>query len=176
MTDRTRTPAQVLALGARELARLFDACADHAPLTLADLVPHTAAPFAEVIHDGKNSLFAFNRFQKRFCRPPGEQVEELWGYNEQVLRRLTGPGYFVVHRPKAGVGRGELAVDYRRLPSGKPSAWPPIASNSVRLSRFVYGASVDILRRVSEGVSIGRVYRDERAMDAWFALVRRTPQ
>ena len=175
MNQRPLTPDQVLSLSRRELATLFDACADQRPLRLSDLVPEGVAPFSEVIHDGKNSLPAFKHFQKRFCRPPGQQIQELWGYNEQTLRVFSGPGYFVVHRPDTGVGANELLVDYRRLPSGKPAAWPSIAPNSGGLSRFIYHENVDILRRVSDGISVGRVYRNERATDAWFALVKRSP-
>jgi hypothetical protein len=153
----------------KELAALFEAAADNAALALTDLVPAATAPLVEVIHDGKNSLPMFTRFQKRFCRPAGDDLGELWGYNEQDLRTVTGPGYFVVHHARPG----QLVVDYRRLPPEAPPGWPRILPNSARLSRFIYDGTVDVLRRVSEGVAIGRAFKGDKPMDAWFALVRR---
>lgn len=172
----------VLQLRPRELATLFERCAEAPAVRLTDLVPADVPPLIEVIHDGKNSLPAFNRFQKRFCRPPTTELNqqgELWGYNEQAMRAVTGPGYFIVHSQHASESKGEpggeLVVDYRQLPPSKPDAWPVIRSNSARLSRFVYAGSVDLLRHVCEGVTIGRVYKAGHAVDAWFALVRRDP-
>ncbi len=159
----------VMDLGKRELAALFDASADNEPLTLADLVPEETAPLTEVIHEGKNSLALFSRFQKRFCRTPTKSGE-LYGYNEQEMRFWTGPGYFVAHSPP----EGGVLIDYRRLPDDRPRSWPPIVSNHARLGRFVYAGMIDALRRVSQGVSIGRALRGDRPMDAWFVLVRRT--
>jgi hypothetical protein len=159
----------VMDLGKRELAALFEASVDNDPLTLDDLVPESAAPLTEVVHEGKNSLGLFSRFQKRFCRPVGKS-DELYGYNEQELRALTGPGYFVAHSPP----EGGVLIDYRRLPDDRPRNWPAIIPNHARLGRFVYAGMVDVLRRVSSGVSIGRALRGDRPMDAWFVLVRRT--
>jgi hypothetical protein len=162
--ERIRT---VAGLGRKQLAALFEAAADNAPLALADLVPAGVPSMTEVVHEGKNSLAAFTRFQKRFCRPR-KRTGELWGYNEQDLRAITGPGYFVAHDAGAGV-----VIDYRRLPPDKPGHWPRILPNSARLARFIYHRTVDVMRRVSDGVAIGRAYREDRPMDAWFALVRR---
>lgn len=166
----------VTGLRRKQLAALFEAAADAKPLALTELVPAEVPPRVEVIHEGKNSLPMFTRFQKRFCRPQ-DSSSELWGYNEQDLRPVTGPGYFVAHHD----GRGELVIDYRLLPPDRPSerppGWPPIIPNSARLSRFIYNGTVDVLRRVSRHVSIGRAFRkgkaELKAMDAWFVLVRR---
>jgi hypothetical protein len=166
--DRVRT---VAGLRRGELAALFEAAAAHPPLRLTDLVPAQVPPLVAVIHDGKNSLPMFTRFQKRFCRPAGADSGELWGYNEQDLRAITGPGYFVVHHQD-----NQLIVDYRRLPPDAPAGWPRILPNSARLSRFIYNDTVDVLRRVSQRVVIGRAYRRNKPMDAWFALVRRDQQ
>jgi hypothetical protein len=152
----------------RELAELFEAAAGNPPLRLVDLVPAEVPALTAVIHEGKNSLPMFTRFQKRFCRPAGDTAgKELWGYNEQDLRPLTGPGYFVVHEEGGG-----LIVDYRLLPTAPPPGWPKILPNSARLSRFIYNGTVDVLRRVDERVTIGRAYRRDKPMDAWFALER----
>jgi hypothetical protein len=165
--------ATVLNLRKRQLAPLFEAAAANERLRLTDLVPAEVPALTEVIHEGKNSLPLFTRFQKRFCRPQAAEGvgSELWGYNEQTFRTSTGPGYFVVH-PSEG---GELVVDYTRLPPGKLQAWPRIIPNSARLSRFIYYQTTDVLRRVSQHVVIGRAYRKGRPFDAWFALVRRDP-
>src|SRR5260221_5022201 len=105
-------------LGKKELATLFDAAADNEPLTLDHFVPSGVPPMTEVIHQGKNSLFAFSRFQKRFCRPAGDgEPRELWGYNEQDFRFFTGPGYFVAYEQ----GK-EVVIDYERTPGGKPDS------------------------------------------------------
>ena len=163
----------VAELGRRELARLFDAAADNEPITLEHFVPPGVAPMVEVIHEGKNSLGLFTRFQKRFCRPKNGG-DELWGYNEQSMRLFTGPGYFVTHRPTEKLAiAGDIIVDYRLIPPDKPAGWPPIMPNTARLSRFIYNGTVDVMRRVSDHVSIGRAMKDNKPMDAWFVLVRR---
>ena len=156
-------------LGKKELATLFDAAADNEPLTLDHFVPSGVSPMTEVIHQGKNSLFAFSRFQKRFCRPAGDgEQRELWGYNEQDFRFFTGPGYFVAYEQ----GK-EVVIDYGRTPGGKPDSWPTIVSTSSRLSYFIYHGTNDLVRRVSRHVSVGRQRKGEQPRDAWFVLVRK---
>jgi hypothetical protein len=165
-SDRLRA---AVGLRRSELAAVFEAAADNQPLRLTDLVPAETPAWQAVIHEGKNSLPMFTRFQKLVCRPPGEDRGELWGYNEQDLRAITGPGYFVLHHSP----RNEVIVDYTQLPPQPPPGWPKILPNSARLSRFIYNGTIDVLRRVSEGVTIGRAYRQARPMDNWFVLVRR---
>jgi hypothetical protein len=158
--------AAVTSLRRKQLAALFEAASPK--LRLVDLVPADVPPLTEVIHEGKNSLPLFTRFQKRCYRPPNNQTE-LWGYNEQPNKTVTGPGYFVAHHTESG----DLVIDYTRLPTDKLPEWPRILPNSARLSRFIYNGTVDVLRRVSDRVTIGRAYRNGKPMDAWFALVRR---
>jgi hypothetical protein len=159
----------VAELGKRELAKLFDAAADNDPLTLDHFVPPGVPPLTEVIHQGKNSLLLFSRFQKRFSRPPGDTgLRELWGYNEQEFRFFTGPGYFVAYEQ----GK-DVIVDYTRVPAAKPDSWPAILPTSARLSRFIYHGTNDLLRRVSQHVSVGRQRKGEQPRDAWFVLVRK---
>ena len=155
-------------LDAREQARLYEAAAGFRPLTLADFVPERVAPLEEVIHSGRNSLAMFTRFEKRFCRPLTGEAR-LWGYNEQSLKWLTGPGYFVCYP----IDAGQVLIDYCEVPPGKPDAWPPILPNSARLSRFVYYRTRDTMRGVSPHVSIGRAAREGKPMDNWFVLCRR---
>ena len=180
-------------------ARLFEAALPgerHNPLTLDHFVPAAIGPLTEVIHHGKNSLPMFSHFQKRFCRPgpqeaPGEGI--LWGYNHQANQPFTGPGYFTVYAPatpdalaarddsggppghanlEKDMHEGEIAIDYRRLATGKVASWPEIIPNSARLGRFVYDGMVDVMRGVSKHVSIGRAWKGGHWMDAWFALCR----
>lgn len=165
----------VAELGRTELAQLFEAAIENAPVTLDDYVPAGMAPMTEVIHEGKNSLALFTRFQKRFCRPTHEtNSPELWGYNEQAMRLFTGPGYFVASRPAEPLAlAGGVVIDYRRVPTDHPEGWPAILPNTARLSRFIYNGMVDVMRRVSDHVTIGRAMRGRQPMDAWFVLVRR---
>jgi hypothetical protein len=66
-----------------------------------------------------------------------------------------------------------VVVDYTRpLPRRAPPGLPPIVPNHARLSRFVYNGTVDVLRGVSERVTIGRATRGGRPLDNWFVLCR----
>ena len=151
--------------------RLFEAAEGRA-VTLDAIVPPGAPPLSEVIHEGQNTLPAFNHFQKRFCSPgPQHEPSEgrrLWGYNHFSAGWLTGPGYFVAYEDEE---RGEVVIDYRELPPEKPEAWPEIISNKRKLGLFVYAGMQDRLRRVSAHVTIGRAYKS-KPMNAWFALTR----
>jgi hypothetical protein len=144
---------------------------------IAEMVPRDLGPLRPVIFHGKNSLPAFTRFQKRFCRPSaGVDRDELWGYNYQPvtwLAPLTGPGYFVAYDTPDGPGG--VAVDYTRIPPAKPSEWPEIHDNGYRLSRFIYNGTIDYLRRVSPHLLIGRATRAGRDMPNWFLLCREDP-
>jgi hypothetical protein len=160
------------ALDGKEQEKLWHAAAG-GPVTIGEMVPRDVGPLRPVIFHGKNSLPAFTRFQKRFCRPAtGVERDELWGYNYQPtkwLAPLTGPGYFVAYDSP---GLGGVAVDYTRIPTGKPAEWPEIHDNSYRLSRFIYNGTIDYLRRVSEHLLIGRATRDGKEMPNWFLLCR----
>jgi len=174
---------QCLALGPREQARLFEAAQGFRALTLTDLVPAAAAPMEPVPHEGRNSLPAFRRFAKVFCRPDGPRSgdaraagadqRELWGYNRNpgLVSTAVGPGYFIAREDD----HGELVIDYDHVPPRKPAAWPPILPNSSRLSRFVYYRTQDYLRGVSSHVTIGRATRAGKIMDNWFVLCRQDP-
>jgi hypothetical protein len=165
----------------KDMAVLWEAARGMHLLSLDDLVPPEVPPLVEVIHDGKNSLSAFTRFQKRFCRPRRRGASEsLFGYNHQPLSAVTGPGYYVAH-PSAAAG--EVDIDYTMLPSEKPNDWPAIVPNRVRLGRFVFDGMVDVLRGLSGHVSIGRARKKDAErgalgewMDAWFVLVREDPR
>ena len=157
---------------------LFAKAAAQPPLTLEDLVPADRKDGQEVIHHGWNTLplpGGMRRFQKRFCRPPGDS-ERLFGYNEASSRWLIGPGYFVT----LGTGgmvtweeRGALVVDYFRIPDAPVAeGWPKVKPNSSGLQFFVYHRTRDFLRKVSHSVSIGAAYKVEKPLDHYFMLCR----
>jgi hypothetical protein len=125
----------------------------------------------EVIHHGKNSLAMFTHFQKRFCRPDEGPEDQLWGYNHQAMQPVTGPGYFVAH-PWT---EGGVVIDYTMIPPKHPEGWPAILPNDAKLSRFIYNGTKDVMRRVSQHVTVGRAQRGDTVMDNWFVLVREDP-
>lgn len=156
----------------KQQAALFEAAKGHMSLDLDFLVPSGTGELVEVIHEGQNTLPAFNHFQKRFTKLPAEDGKPIGGYNHQSMSGLTGPGYFVVTQGE-GEHEGELAIDYTHLPKHKPDGWPAIVPNA-GLGSLVYGGMIDYLRGISTHVSIGRAYKG-KAMDAWFVLVRKDP-
>jgi hypothetical protein len=164
--------AAIRCMAARDQRRLYDAVQGFAPVRLVELVSPQKADFAAVRHYGKNSLPLFSAFEKRFCRPPGQEPEApaaLIGFNYQLMAPLTGPGYFIAVEDAA---RGEVLIDYRRLPDCAPADWPDVRPNDRGLSRFVYGFMVDTLRRVSEHVTIGSAARNGKDTGNWFVLCR----
>jgi hypothetical protein len=161
--------SEARSLTAREQALLFDQAVGFRPLTLKDFIPETLSPLHQVIHYGRNSLPVFKIFEKRFCRPDRKgPTDALWGYNEQPLKGITGPGYFVARQ----ANELEVVIDYCEVPPRKPKDWPTILPNSSRLSRFIYYQTRDYVRGVSKHVSIGRATRQGKPMDNWFVLCR----
>jgi hypothetical protein len=157
--------AEVLAVTGRGVERLYEAVAGGAKPSLEELVP----PGAEgpVVYEGRNSLAAFSRFQKRFVRMSGVVV----GHNHQSMSFVTGPGYFVVHAPSGSGEHGaELDFDYTVAPPGEPPGWPAYTPNERGLSRFVYGEMHDYVRRVAQGVVVGKAYRRGVDQGAYFSL------
>ena len=160
--------AEVTSVGGSLLGDLYDAVAGGEPLTLEDLVP--AAEKGTVILEGRNSLPAFTRFQKRFARV-GDVVV---GYNHQTMSFATGPGYFVVRPATDGEAcPDELFFDYTTdPPRGCPADWPAFKPNKAGLSRVVYMDMKDFCRRVANGVLIGKAYKRGVAQGAYFTLTR----
>ena len=155
-----------------EQRRLYQAAEGFLPLSLLDLVPAPRADGETVRHFGRNTLPAFTHFEKRFCRPAGEDPRAprvLHGFNFQSLAWLTGPGYYVAY---ADPSLPEVLVDYREIPREAPPGWPPLRRNEGVPSRFVYGFMVDRLRRVTEHVTIGSAARNGRELSSWFLLTR----
>jgi hypothetical protein len=164
----------VRSLGRSAQRKLYALVDGFRSVRLVDLVPPEVPPLKPVRHFGRNTLPAFTLFEKRFCRPRAADAQapgELYGYNQQAMAVLTGPGYFVAREDPA---RGEVWIDYTRVPPEHPEGWPEIRSNERGLARFVYGFMVDTLRRVSEHVTIGSAARRGREMGSWFVLCRET--
>jgi hypothetical protein len=150
---------------------LWKLCAGQA-VKLEDIVPAETPPLKQVRHFGRNTLPLFTLFEKRFCRPPGENAQKvLWGYNEGATRPLIGPGYFVL-RLTPGDERGEAVVDYYQVPPDKPDKWPAIRANDAGIQQFVYGFMHDFLRKVSAHVVIGRAYKHGKETANYFVLCR----
>lgn len=161
--------AAVRGLGKSEQKRLFATAPSHHPkLDLEYMVPSSLGSRAEVIHEGHNSLPVFTMFQKRYCRM--DSSPDLAGYNEGVMRFATGPGYFVAR--KNTDDRGDIAIDYTSLPTEKADDWPEIVPQEVRLGRFVYSNMVDVLRYVSQHVTIGRAWIKGKETGNYFLLCR----
>jgi hypothetical protein len=134
-----------------------------------------------VHHKGKNTLPLSGKhklFEKRFARP-NDGSERLFGYNQAPSKKLIGPGYFVAlyTRSRAPwIERGPIVVDYFQVPDGDvPAGWPKVIPNSRGLQWFVYNRTRDFMRRVSQHVSIGAAYKDEKPLDHYFVLVRQEP-
>lgn len=164
--------AAIRSIGAKDQRRLYEAAKGFAPVRLVELVPPEVPDLGEVRHYGKNSLLLFTHFEKRFARAPGQDPnapDELMGFNYQAMSPITGPGYYIATEDKE---RGEVLVDYRRVPDCHPPGWPEIRSNETGLGRFVYGFMVDTLRRVSEHVTIGSASRGGKDTGNWFVLCR----
>src|SRR5262245_60019621 len=70
--------AFVRALTKPAMIRLWDAC-EGRNATAADFVPAHVPVGTQVIHEGRNSLPAFSRFQKRFSKSERDGV--VYGYN-----------------------------------------------------------------------------------------------
>lgn len=164
--------AAVRSLGRNAQRRLYAAVDGFRPVRLRDLVAPSVGDLVEVRHYGRNTLPAFTRFEKRFCRPAGvdpEKPDVLWGFNFQPLSPLTGPGYFVAREDPS---RPEVWIDYTEVPPTAPAGWPAVRRNDRGVARFVYGYMIDTLRRVSEHVTIGSAARKGRDLGSWFVLCR----
>jgi hypothetical protein len=176
--DSRQRWAQVRRLG-RDQQRVLYRKAESSAIDLSHFIK-AAAPLAEVVHDGVNTLPVapqLRRFQKRFCRPDASGSQRLLGYNEGPLRRLIGPGYFVAvptNDEATWQSRGGVVVDYFQIPPGAVAdGWPRVVANDRGLQRYVYHQTRDFMRRVSDHVSVGAVFKRERAMDHYFVLCRR---
>ncbi len=171
--DNATRIAEVTSLRRREQQRLYREAEGHRKIRVGDFVPASHPPLAEVVYEGRNTLPAFTRFAKVFCRPDDAEARErgeLWGYNRNsgFVETTVGPGFFVA----ADHGEREVLVDYLRVPPNRPAHWPEVLPNDARLSFFVYNGTQDVVRGISEHVSIGRASRRGKIMNVWFVLCR----
>lgn len=154
------------------VGRLYSLVGGAGRLGLGDLVDEAVPAGATVTYQGRNSLPAFSRFQKRLTRTADGMV---FGYNKQPMRIAgvaTGPGYFVV--TEAGEDHsGELLFDYTKPPPFEPAGWPAYRPNEVGLSRVVFMDLNDYVRRVTTGVVVGAAFRRGRDENAYFTLTAR---
>ena len=175
LLDRLAEPERVAAahsLGKGAQRALWRMVEGFRPVTLLDVVPSSAAAMQPVRHFGRNSMPMLTRFEKVFFRPVGQDASapsELGGVNVHVTRPLSGPGYFVTVEDRA---RGEVRIDYTRVPTAVPDGWPKITTNERALPWLFYGDMVDTLRRVSEHVTIGSAVKSGRDIGAYFVLCR----
>ena len=171
--DSEGRKSEVLGLDPQAQRMLWDLTRGRA-VTLDDMVPADRGPLETVRHFGRNTLPVFKTFEKRFCRPSADAAAQnvLWGYNEGTSRPLIGPGYFIC-RETPDDSRGASVVDYYAVPPDKPADWPKIRSNEWGLQTLVYSKMHDFLRKVSEGVTIGRAYKKDRQTPNLFVLCRK---
>lgn len=162
---------EALTLSGGEVGKLYDACAGGPGLTAEDFAPADAGTDQTFIFEGRNSLPAFNSFQKRFARVPSGQVV---GYNHQTMAFVTGPGFFVVREADEGAAdvSGELYFDYTTIPDAFPAGWPRFKRNEAGLSYLVYAGMKDYMRSVATNVVVGRAYKGGKAQSAYFLLAR----
>ena len=147
---------------------LYDLARGTEPLRLQDVVAESTPAGATVAHEGRNSLPAFSRFQKRFTRTADGVV---FGHNSSVASAATGPGYFVV-TPADDAHPGELLFDYTVPPPFEPVGWPRYVTNDRMLSRLVFSNMHDFVRRVARGVMVGSAFKLGVKQNAWFTLSR----
>ena len=157
---------EVLAITGSAVGKLYAAVADAPTVTPEEFLPSSTK--GTLIYEGRNSLAAFSRFQKRFLRLESGIIV---GYNHQSMSFITGPGYFVV---KAANGEGahgkELFFDYTVPPPETPAGWPAFKPNDRGLSKLVYSDMLDYVRRVAHGVVVGKAYRKGIDQNAYFTL------
>ena len=157
---------EVLSITGSAVRRLYDAVVDAPTVTLEEFLPTSMK--GTLIYEGRNSLVAFTRFQKRFQRLESGLVI---GYNHQTMAFVTGPGYFAVKEANGEGEHGkELFFDYTVPPPERPAGWPPFKANDRGLSKLVYADMIDFVRRVATGVEVGKAYRNGIAQNAYFTL------
>lgn len=161
---------EALSLHGREVGLLYDAAAGGPALSLEDFAPADAPPDTTIIFEGRNSLPAFSRFQKRFQRVESGQIV---GYNHQTMSVVTGPGYFVVKPPSDDADvPGELYFDYTAVPDAFPRGWPSYKPNDAGLSNLVYKNMKDYMRSVATNVVVGHAYKLGKSQGQYFLLAR----
>lgn len=159
--DHAARVAWLHSLSGKEEAVLYALCAG-TTLTVEEM--HRGGDM--VVHEGWNSLLVFRGFQKRVV----VHEDRVQGYNHQTFSWVTGPGHFQI-RPSEDVP-GEVWFDYIWEPTSAPDIFPAPKSNTAGLSTLVYGHMIDIVRKVSDHVVIGRAIKKGKETPNYFGLVR----
>lgn len=149
-------------LGKKELVKLWT-LTEGRPVGVEEL---HGAEGEVVIHEGQNSLPAFNTFQKRVVK----RGDTIQGYNHQSMSWLVGPGHFVVK--EADEPHTGAHFSYLEIATTVPPEFPPLKPNDKGLSTLVYAHMIDYLRRVSKHALIGAAYKKGKASGDYFMLVR----
>ena len=155
---------QVLDIRGSAVGRLYEAVIDAPRMTTEEFCPPALTEGKTLIYEGRNSLPAFSRFQKRFQR----RGDQIVGYNHQNVMGIIGPGYFMT--TDGDEFRRELLFDYTQAPAFFPTGWPAYKPNTYLLSRPVYYNMKDYCRRVARGVVVGMAFKEGNAMGAFFTL------
>jgi hypothetical protein len=161
---------QVRMLSAGQVRKMYTLAEQNAPCTMDDIVPVEVSSGVEVRHKGINSLPVSRLFEKRFTRNP-QKDNQFWGYNQQPLMWLTGPGFFTVNAP----AREQLFIDYRSIPEEAFDPWPAMQPNEKGISKLVYAGMQDYMRKVSNRVTVGDAWKNGKKMNQYFMLVRLEP-
>ncbi|MCC6647140.1 MAG: hypothetical protein IT374_16400 [Polyangiaceae bacterium] len=159
--------AEVLSITGARVGKLYAAVADGPKMTMEDFFPASVPDGETLIYEGRNSLAAFTRFQKRFHRQAGVIV----GYNHQQMSFVTGPGYFVTTLGDE-THPHEILFDYTAEPPHVPAGWPAYKPNASGLSRLVYFGMKDYCRKVATGVVVGEAFKQGKPAGAFFSLTR----
>ncbi|MEL6341979.1 MAG: hypothetical protein AAFV53_02525 [Myxococcota bacterium] len=152
-------------LSRRELRALFALAGQSDPL---DLSFFHGEPGVIVRHHGQNSLPVFNAFEKRLVLRDG--VVQGYNHTARLTTWFAGPGHFIATQDDDGV-----LFDYRTLPETTPGDFPPLKPNDQGTATLVYGHMTDRMRRVSAHCTIGAAFKNGKAMNSWFMLVREEP-
>lgn len=160
-TDHATRVAWMRGLGRAQQYALFKLAGGKLRVAAADLVADTGVV---VVHEGKNGLAAFTRFQKRCVRLTDGT---LAGYNDNadngplafLVAFFAGPGHYTFY--DAPGGEGEVWIDYRTVAREQHPDFPPLTDNDHGLRSLTFGNLVDVLRRVSRDVYVGDSFKDK---------------
>ena len=159
----------MLGVTGRGVGRLYEAVAGGAPPSLEELVPESAEAEGVLIYEGRNSLAAFSRFQKRFARETGSWSATTTSRCRSSRGRATS--WCTRRAAAASTARSSTSTTPSpRRRAGERAGWPAYTPNERGLSRFVYGGMHDYVRRVARGVVVGKAYRHGAAQGAYFSL------
>lgn len=156
---------EMLSIKHGAVGKLYRAVSDAPAIGKNDFLPEGTKDGEMVIFEGRNSLPAFSRFQKRFVRRDGVIV----GYNHQSVSPITGPGFFLLAESDSFLPK-EVLFDYTQKPPFFPEMFPAYRPNDVGLSNLVYANMKDYCRPVAKGVVVGAAFKKGKAQHAYFSL------